>query len=73
MNREQLALKYMMREYYVGEYLGIKDVFAVDILFIEPDRMSYSRGDEFARQTIYFTHNFGQWKIIDATPWREIS
>lgn len=73
LDREQLALKYMMREYYVGEYLGIKDVFAVDILFIEPDRMSYSRGDEFARQTIYFTHNFGQWKIIDATPWREIS
>lgn len=54
--------------YYVGDYLGFKNVFSFDLLYFEPGKRVRSLDECFARQTIYFVDDLGVWKIIDAEP-----
>jgi len=54
-------------EYYVGDYLEYENVFSADLLYFEPGVQAHKLGEEFARQTIYFIDDLGQWRIIYVT------
>jgi len=55
-------------EYYVGNYLGFKNVFSIDLLNFEPGERAHQLGEEIATQTIYYIDVLGKWRIIDVTP-----
>jgi len=61
-------------EFYIGSYLGYEDVFAIDLLYDDPDKKRRTPSEEFGKQTIYFiADKFGDWKLIDVTPLKFIS
>lgn len=55
-------------EYYIGDYLEYKNVFAIDLLYFDAEKREQKSGEEFAKQTIYLIDYFGTWKIIDVMP-----
>jgi len=44
----------LQSEFYVGSYLGYEDVFAINLLYFDPDKQRRTTGEEFAKQTVYF-------------------
>ncbi len=68
LDHEYFSNAYPDTEYYLGDHLGFRNVFYADLLYFKEEAGKVNQlGDEFAKQTIYFVDDVGQWRIIDVS------